>query len=226
MNPTFDKRNITCYSDKLSGMKISTNVKVHVNIMLTALTNVGMDYLWYKEYPISNPSEVIREHLERVFAYEFYHQWRKILESIGCKLYLNGEISKKIKEDMERDNVSTLFPDIVLHGGQQCEKKRFQLLACEIKRKEGFGKTKFKEDILSLINYISDDYFIKKPFQCGIFILVGDTLDPIKSKGCIDEIRSIVKINEYSKKIICVSYNCEDDTPNIQIEPLFKIISN
>lgn len=207
-------------------MSISTNVKVHVNIMLTALTNVGMDYLWYKEYPVDNSTKVTKEHLERVFAYEFYHQWRKILESLGCTLYLNGEISKIIRVDMENKKVSTLFPDIVLHGGQNCKKKRFQFLACEIKRKEGMSPQKFREDIISLINYISDDYFTQNPFQCGVFILVGDVLNTIKSKKYINKLKSIAKISEYSKKIVCVSYNCENDTPNIQIEPLFRLLSN
>lgn len=226
MNPTFDKRNLTCYSDKLSGMSISTNVKMHVNIMLTALTNVGMDYLWYKDYPINNPTKVTKEHLERVFAYEFYHQWRKILESLGCTLYLNGEISKIIRGDMENNKISTLFPDIVLHGGQNCTEKRFQLLACEIKRKEGMSPTKFKEDITSLINYISEEYFTQKPFQCGVFILVGDVINTIKSKKYINKLRGIDKIGEFSKKIVCVSYNCKGDKQDIHIKPLFKILSN
>lgn len=214
MTPRTDKRQLPDFYSDLSGLDVSDEVKKHLNIMLTAISNVSHEYIWY-ESCVPTEDEKMKEHVERVFAYELYYQWRKILESIGCSLYLNAEITKKTLDDIKNNEKTILFPDIVLHGGQDCFDANYQMIACEIKRSEGFSQTKFAEDIQSLRNYISSRYFTENPFNCGVFILVGDSLDnTICTKNYMSKINAIAQedqenIEPLYSKILCVSYNTE-----------------
>lgn len=214
--------NMTNFPD----LDISQEVGYHLELMLSAILKVKKDYLWYKDFISDNAKKSVKEHLERVFAYEFYHQWRNLLEVKGHKhLFLNGEISKAVKEDLEKNKVNVLFPDLVLHGGQDCNDEKTQLIACEIKRKEKISGKKVKEDIESLINYLSKEYFKNSPFQCGVFILVGTTLEnTFETKKVLNKIKEICNLNHFSTKILCISYDFEDEHPIIHYKSLKTIL--
>lgn len=213
--------NMTNFTD----LDISQEAKYHLQLMLSAILKVEKDYLWYN-FISDNTKENVKEHLERVFAYEFYHQWRKLLEEKGHKhLFLNGEISKAVKYAIENNKVNVLFPDLVLHGGQDCNDEKTQLIACEIKRKEKISGKKVKEDIESLINYLSEEYFTNTPFQCGVFILVGETLEnTLETKKILNKIREIYNLNHFSAKILCISYDFRDEHCILQYKSLKTIL--
>lgn len=127
---------------------------------------------------------------------------------------------------MENNHVSTLFPDLVLHGGQNCEEEKKQLIACEIKRKENISGAKIKGDIESLINYINNQYFTKTPFQCGVFIIVGTTLDEtLKIHNNLKELKEISDLESFSNRILCVFYDFCDKRHVLYYESLKTFMS-
>lgn len=214
-----------CDLASFPNLEISQEAKKQLALMLKALKNVKKDYLWYKDYASSTEKESIKEHLERVFAYELYHQWRMVLDLFEIPLYLNGEISKAVKDAMKNNKVSVLFPDFVLHGGQNCDDKSKQLIACEIKRKDNISNEKIKGDIESLINYIDDNYFTRTPFQCGVLIFVGTTLDDLLEKNkFLTAIKDITNLQCFSKRIICVSYDFCNEQQILQLQSLEELI--
>lgn len=213
-----------CNLSNFPDLDISQEAGFQLELMLSAIKNVKSGYLWYKYYSDKEKKKV-KEHLERVFAYEFYHQWRMILDVFGIHLYINGEISKEIKDKMKNNHVKNLFPDLILHGGQDCHDAKKQLIACEIKRKEKISGKKVKEDIESLINYLSKEYFTKTPFQCGVFILVGETLEnTLETKKILNKIREIYNLNHFSAKILCISYDFRDEHCILQYKSLKTIL--
>lgn len=49
-------------------LEIASNAKNHLELMISALEGVTIDYLWYKDYIDENAEEKVKEHLERVFC--------------------------------------------------------------------------------------------------------------------------------------------------------------
>lgn len=123
------------------------------------------------------PANYIREegngkfHLERVFSYELYYNWTKILEK-RCenpeKLFLNAELAKHYFEMKEYK-----FPDMVLHGNYtKCDK---QFIICEIKSSRNWPKeSSLKKDVESLYRGVKD-----LKYHCGVFIYLGCHVDGI-----------------------------------------------
>jgi len=110
-------------------------------------------------------------HVERVFAYELYYKWKKLLEANESQLMLNGEITKHYYV-LEKYG----FPDMVLHGGQNDNKNQF--IICEIKSSRNtIADGALKKDMESLrdgINVLS--------YKCGVFIYLGDDSDAFVSR--------------------------------------------
>lgn len=112
---------------------------------------------WYKEKDVM---------LERVFCYEFYHQFRTIMEQHENKekykdLYFHGEIKKYDK-----------VPDFVLHKGQG--NNDYQAVAIEVKTAERIKQNQngcnMKEDILRLLSLIADTHL---QYKYGVFMGVN-----------------------------------------------------
>ena len=219
-----NRQKIKLHSFDLSSLDFSDEVKTHIELMLSAVTSVSKEYLWYKV--TSDDEEVEREQLERVFAYEFYYQWRRLLESFGCTLILNGEVSKKVRDKISvKRQYAIKYPDMVLHAGQDNFDEEFQLIVCEIKRKEGFEEETFRKDLSSIISYLDKDNFNKAPFQCGVLLLVGDTLDDSKIKSTIKTVaRENHKRQDCYKNILCVSYNYIRESKKFDLT--FSILEN
>lgn len=191
--------------------------------MLSAITNVSKEYLWYKI--TINDDEVEKEQLERVFAYEFYYQWRKLLDAFSCTLFLNGEVSKQVRDKINKNGHTIKYPDIVLHAGQDNFDEEFQIIVCEIKRKEGFKDESFRKDLSSIMSYLDKDNFNKAPFKCGVLLLVGDTYDGSEIKDTIKTVASEnLNTQDCYKKILCVSYNYIRESKNYDLT--FSTLSN
>lgn len=202
-----NKPKVKLPSFDLSSLDFSDEVKKHIELMLSAITNVSKEYLWYKI--TSNDEEVEKEQLERVFAYEFYYQWRKLLEAFGCTLFLNGEVSKKVRDEINKKvQYATKYPDIVLHAGQDIKDQNFQLIICEIKRKDGLKNDTVLKDLENIICYLNNDNFDNVAFQCGVFLLIGDSLENSKIQEILRTVTcNTTEILDYSQKILCISYN-------------------
>ena len=98
--------------------------------LFEALLKVKKRYLTYDVEFSSTSVDIKKEHLERVFAYELYHQWSVILDQQKDNdLILNAEIDKNINETIIEMNKSdnddsseslrvNVYPDLVLHQSQ------------------------------------------------------------------------------------------------------------
>lgn len=164
--------------------------RLALDLLILAIRNVEKRYI--NEMFVPNPAmdEITAREIklcERCFAYELYHQWRRLLdvynECAGVKttqheIILNGEIPKL----MERESREK-YPDLVLHGGQSS--LEHQLLVCEIKRYEK-GSYPISDSILDDLYKLcfatspkfkfdseSDDTGQAASFDCGVFILVN-----------------------------------------------------
>lgn len=168
-------------------------------VLLQALAQVDKKYLSYADTNANadDRKDQINQ-LERVFAYELYHQWSLLKDDI---LVLNGEIDKLW-------NDKTWYPDLVLHGGQDDFENN--KIVVEIKR-ECMVKGKpeaILDDLekLSLFLEIVDkesEFRKYRNYELAVFILL---------KGDLNEISEALKNDKATKKVIndnvvCMSYN-------------------
>ena len=189
---------------------------MHVNIMIPEKFKRLWDKATWHEITIfSNAIEAVtknyirnckeeggddRFHVERVFAYELYYQWKDQLKKNDSKLMLNGEITKHYYV-LEKHG----FPDMVLHGGQNDDNNQF--IIGEIKSSRNTIKdSNLKKDMESLrdgINILQ--------FKCGVFIYLGDDSEIFISRlehilDCFD--------NKVDGIILFVGINGREDEPN------------
>ena len=188
---------------------IDTTVKAqYLDDFFCALSKVELKYVLY--HCKNNEPNVTDEYKypERVFAYEFYHQYRSIMEEkagIYCGLYLNGE---QPKSSQVWEGLSKITPDIVLHGkvGEHDATGESQKWLCEIKMT---GNPYVKDDLVKMTN---NESILK--FQNYIFLYVGATLQNLKDKldGCNERIDGNILCicafyDEYDVQISCRRYN-------------------
>ena len=170
-------------------------------LLLQAITQIDKRYLSYAD---TNANADDREdqiiQLERVFAYELYHQWSRLKDD---HLVLNGEVDKLW-------NKETWYPDMVLHGGQDDPDNN--KIVVEIKREcmvKGKPET-ILDDLVKLSSFLKtvekDNQHKKyRNYEYAVFILL---------KGELNEIANAVKDDKASTKVIndnviCISYNEE-----------------
>lgn len=93
----------------------SINHDEFLDSLFVAIKKVERKYILWDNTFLNDDNNMI-SHVERVFAYELYHQWSKLREEseILKNFIINGELSK----DMYLDKSERIFPDMVLHGGQ------------------------------------------------------------------------------------------------------------
>jgi len=179
----------------------------YLDDFLCALSKVDKKYVLY---PFGDDCK----YSERVFAYEFYHQYRLIMEEKKEKyrgLYLNGE---QPKSSLVWEGLGMITPDLVLHGkvGEKDDAGESQKWLCEIK-------------MISNSQVVNDLEKIKKDesklkFQHYMLLYVGATLQNLKNKleGCN-------KDNKYGNTIcICAFY--DEDGIQITCRRLFEIINS
>lgn len=142
---------------------------------LISLMRVERKYMLWP-YNMSNNDNI--QTIERVFAYEFYHQWRNVTEEFYYQnLIINGEI-RKDGTIYRHPNIGTVYPDLILH--EQQNNMNRQLIACEIKTSKALnhanGKKGFGKDLIKLSNYLHD-----LNFEYCIFLQV------LNSENCLEE---------------------------------------
>lgn len=164
----------------------------YLDDVLIALQGVDERYFsWIDEVSTKNPDEETM--IERVFCYEFYHQFRKIMERKGKygNLIFNGEIRKDGINFLD-----TTFPDFVLHAGQN----NFNNQECiiEVKTKKNITNKDFIKDIFKLAGLI-----VERDFESGIFICTNvDNIDLLRivldeSKYIKENIKILSKNKDY-----------------------------
>lgn len=151
---------------------------IHIKNLFKAILEVKSNYFYYRNEIDNNEWH---GQLERVFAYELYHQWSLIQMQYNDVLlkqgkideirYLNGEVGKGLEGIYK-------YPDMVLHGGQG--NFVHQEIAVEIKRKANINSENVIKDLEKLSDMITEGKlaFNAKPFKWGVFILTcGDVSD-------------------------------------------------
>jgi DNA mismatch repair ATPase MutS len=122
--------------------------------------------------------------IERVFAYELYHQFRIIMDSfpqLYGHLVLNGEVRKNgFNESIICKN--HIYPDLVLHRNQTTKSKDSQKLFIEIKSKS-FSNEQLENDFKKLLTAVSE----RLNFEEAVFISIN--LNP---KDVLNELKKVI----------------------------------
>lgn len=112
-----------------------------------------------------------QQYIERVFAYELYHQFRLIIsknEDIYKGLKLNGEVKKNgFSKTLILKN--HIYPDLVLHKDQDDNDSEHQKLFIEIKADPNLKYIGIKKDIEKLAVAVNE----RLNFQNAVFICVN-----------------------------------------------------
>lgn len=190
--------------------------------LFVALKGVSNKYIRFCNH--SKGKSFVEEcaHVERVFAYEFYRQWRnQDIFNQNTSLTINAEVPKQLIDIDPCDGGHLYYPDMVLHSGQDCCKGN--LIICELKRKEYIGRNRelLFDDLNKLRIYICKETKTKaglpdkwEPFKLGVFIMIVKETDnkekltmAILKKHIGPKIKKFP--DEIKKKIVCVVYNGE-----------------
>ena len=216
----------------------NVEIRDHLQLLFQAILNVSDKYIHYSVLPIqfnNNEEQDLREeqdlkekqHLERVFAYELYHQWSNVLSSNHIEnVLINGEIYKNLKikpisTDENGKIIKEVYPDLVLHASQGNDKKQF--IICEIKRAKYLSDKYVFADLLKISCYLSDNRFDqgKRPFELGVFIVVGEhdlkKIFEIKEETTIEWDNKTYDFKQFKEefkdvfnRIICLKYDGND----------------
>lgn len=209
----------------------------HFKDYFRAILSVDKKYISYKN-PFSAAPHTEGEHkthVERVFAYELYHQWSMTKTSCLClnaetQKYARKRICYKSKDNSNKTTTAMVYPDLVLHGGQQTFANH--KIVCEIKRKGQFtgNKNTIFADLLKLSCFTDEkNSVLSFPYAYGAFLIVGKnvsgqlpSLMEIKPDATIELIEKRVKqkisfeaykadenYRKTFKKIICIAYDGE-----------------
>lgn len=145
--------------------------------VVKAIQNVDPAYFVWNDFFTKDKEG--KAMLEHVFCYEFYHQFRKIMEcECNSKTYHNlifsGEIKKNIalncpliiENNNENPNEKDRYPDFILHNAQDSIDK--QELVIEVKTKNNITADNCLYDLLKIDKIIGN-----LAFKTGIFIAIN-----------------------------------------------------
>ena len=170
-------------------------ISKYIYSLFVSISNVASNYIHYD----GNNTKEDYEHVERVFAYELYHQWSESsLIKSNKSLIVNAEIPKILISDARSANIPLMYPDLVLHQGQNDYKGN--IIICEIKRASYARQypEKVLEDFKKLAIYLSEDLKIKAnkkdwdPFEVGVFVMTDspDSVMPLSTGSSMSCIRN------------------------------------
>lgn len=168
-------------------------------LLMQAILHVDKKYLAYADTNANaddKPGQIIQ--LERVFAYELYHQWSLLKDN---HLILNGEVDKLY-------NNATWYPDMVLHGGQDDPDNN--KIVVEIKRECMVnGKPDaILDDLEKLSKFLeavdkNDQCKKYRNYDIAVFILLKGDLKEIEN--ALKKTKALEK--ELNGNVICMTYN-------------------
>lgn len=171
----------------------------YLKMLFKAILKVDKQY-YYTENPENASNEII-EQLERIFAYELYHQWSIFQNdynrgvSEDHKRIINGEIRKQLL-DVNK------YPDMVLHKGQN--DIHHQEIVVEIKRKIAIKDDNVAQDIIKLSQFMTKGFLgcDASPYRNGVLILTSGSEEDIKEQFMLIKDKKMINSN-----IICIFCN-------------------
>lgn len=183
------------------GFELDNETTQRFSTFLMAISNISQSYYKYDDIV----DGLKKEHLERVFAYELYHQWSLLIDK---DYIINGEIGKRLmyfdSQSGKLKDKNDKYPDLVLHRGQSYHDGN--MIVCEIKRKENNSEKEYIRDLFKLAIFTNNKTnHNNNNYQCGIFVYVRGLQEDFMSLIDKNETDLQTLYNEYNtKKIICV----------------------
>ena len=178
-------------------------MNIYITHIKKALSSISTEYIIE-----SNSSNRLAE---RLFAYEFYHQYRHIMEqnlSLYDGLFLTGEqykIYSQLHGIRQKD-----APDIVLSDNMNCIGERQEFLI-EIKMK---GNPEWLNDLQKLSDFANSSLSFKNHY----FIYVGETFSAINNQL----MNKCKTIDKFCEKVVI--FTCFPNNNSINVE--INVISN
>ena len=183
----------------------------YFNQLIEALCNVHSSYLQYETYKYKGDKLVpVIKRAERVFAYELYHQYRLLMHN-NENYKLNGEIFKD-NNIFQSKEVSSCYPDLVLHNNLGFIDDNSQYFLCEIKMSSN------RELVNDLYKLTELRTFTKLDFKYYIFLCVGLNLNALRKR--ILNNRSSDDNRKLSGDIVCICRKKD----NIEVFELKEIV--
>lgn len=238
----YPKKKITT---SMEGFSYSDNAVSFINLFLASIKKVKSQYLNINfEETADNPECVkdkgSQDHVERVFAYELYHQWSSLLNS--DEWIINGEAGKYLQwfyKNRKKTYLNQKFPDMVQYN-KNISIPESHMIVCEIKRDYDDNiKNGIEDDLIKLVGFTcspkndkSDGRFFS-PYTCGIFLVIGHDFSILQEHlnvthkyrngrwELFDEISS-----DEAKKIICVLCDEKDGKINVKYQSLYNIVED
>ena len=204
-------------------------VEDYLESLFEAIENVGDCYI--HDYYHKDGKRVNFTHVERIFTYEVYHQWRLLLDkknesqgestteepkqsntSIDEEVRIDAEIFKDfVNKNKSKRSYHRFYPDMVLHGGQGDSENNF--IVCEFKRMYNISNKLIIDDLKKLDLYVDQNTGAGvshwTPFRYGVFVLIFNNN---AGRQCVQEelyklfsgsIRGKIKTIKNQDKIIC-----------------------
>lgn len=187
--------------------------KDYLEDIKAAINNVDSKYYnWYNHKLVNSeyPSENFQKaYCERVFAYELYHQIRRIMDVKPTlprykDVYLNGETVKdnkffkdiyeglaKLSPKFSEDKDNKRIPDLVLHKDLGSIEEEGQIYLAEIKMADN-------KDALDDLDKLSILKKSKLNFSFYIFIYAGKNVEDFKTE------LSKIDYTSFSYDIVCL----------------------
>lgn len=235
---TFDypQKKITA---NLEGFSFSDNAVSFINLFLASIKKVKSQYLNFEFKETTYNPECVKnkgsqDHVERVFAYELYHQWSKKLNNNDW--ILNGEAGKYLQWfylNRDKASMKQKFPDLVqYYKGNYVDEPH--MIVCEIKRDYSDNiKKGIRTDLLKLYGFTcsNNDGRWFESYKCGIFLVIGDSFSVIQDNlgKNIKRRNGTWKLfkhipSDEAKKIICVLCKEKDGKIIVQYQSLYNIV--
>ena len=228
------------------GFDINQKTAKHVNTFFKAVCSVSSDYcnviLPKKFEPKSHEDLMLSySHVERVFAYELYHQWSLLIKD--KEWTLNGEAGKYLNwfyNNRKKILKNQKFPDLVQYRKGD-NREDSHMIVTEIKRYKNVAKD-LRKDILKIYDFINSSERNENynrwfsPYSCGVFLVVGGNLSLIQNNLDFNDININLRNkswklfrqipSEETKKIICAICVVKGEKIHVSYQSLYNIVED
>ncbi|MFA5033962.1 MAG: hypothetical protein WC614_13220 [bacterium] len=169
-----------------------------ITIIKQALENIKENYcnlsqIDYSKLYLSFEQNIKEtKYLERPFAYEFYHEFRKLMENSDIdfgRYVMQAEVDKRYQHCFEDGKI----PDFIMH------KKNSNENLCVIEFKLATNLTKLKDDFDKLLDFKTNP---ELKYTYAVEVIIGDTTSLIEVKQKIEQLK-----NNIGEEIIVIEFN-------------------
>jgi len=173
-------------------------IKDVIEAIKMALENIDVNYCQLSQIDYSGMAKNISDekYLERPFAYEFYHQLRKLMENGEVDFgepIIQAEVSKSYQHIFERRKT----PDFLIH----LPNARLNLAVIEFKLSTNLSE--LKDDLKKLVDFKTDTCL---KYTYAIEVIIGDTKSLENAKSRINELKKQV-----GEEITIICFNTDSE---------------